>query len=63
VILPSRIAKLRFQHVTKCRRAIMGFVGVFDYLGSYANWYAVIYWYSGQTVNPILKGQAVQEEC
>jgi hypothetical protein len=63
VILLSRIVELRFQHVTKSRRTIVRFVGVFDYVGSDGNWRAVISWCFGQTVNPIQKGQAVQQEC
>jgi hypothetical protein len=63
VILLSRIAQLRFQNVTKRRRTIIGFVGVFDYLGSYGNRYSVIYRHFRQTVNPVLKGQVVQGEC
>jgi hypothetical protein len=56
MILLTTIPELRFQHVNKSRRTIMGFVGVVDYLGSYGNWHAVIYWCFGQTVNPKNQG-------
>jgi len=36
VIILFRTEDLRFQHVTKIIRALMGFVDVFDLLGTYA---------------------------
>jgi hypothetical protein len=37
VVIVCRIAEMPFRHVTKLRRALTGFVNVFDVLGSYAD--------------------------